>query len=267
MRPTSPWYRKSKDKWYVEVGGKQPPLGRHPESAPPPKKGRNGWNVPPEIMTAYHRLMAADPANVPKPDAVRICSVCDLFLEWSAKHHKPDTYSWCNYFLQDFCEKYGLLPAAEVKPLHITRWLDSHEKWSGGQRNAVVCVKRVFNWAHAEGLIASNPLVNVRKPRQKARTRIVTPAERKEILAAARPGGVRRFDVREGDEAMKAMPVPAANLVLLRHHLATLHLPTVKAECEQVARQCASEGIDHLGFLSRLCERDLGDRGRRASAR
>jgi hypothetical protein len=53
---------------------------------------------------------------------------------------------------------------------------------------------------------------------------------------------------------MRAKHVPAADVVLLRHHLAALHLPTVKAECEQVARQCAGENIDYLGFLLRLCE-------------
>jgi DNA replication protein DnaC len=66
---------------------------------------------------------------------------------------------------------------------------------------------------------------------------------------------------------MKAKPVPGADVLLLKHHLAALHLPTVKAECEQVARQCATENIDYLGFLLRLCERELGDRERRACAR
>ena len=66
---------------------------------------------------------------------------------------------------------------------------------------------------------------------------------------------------------MKAKHVPAADVVLLKHHLAALHLPTIKAECEQVARQCASENLDYLGFLLRLCERELSDREQRACAR
>jgi DNA replication protein DnaC len=61
--------------------------------------------------------------------------------------------------------------------------------------------------------------------------------------------------------------MPATDVVLLQHHLAALHLPTVKAECEQVARECATENIDHLGFLLRVCERELADRERRACAR
>jgi DNA replication protein DnaC len=66
---------------------------------------------------------------------------------------------------------------------------------------------------------------------------------------------------------MKAKSMPAADLVLLRHHLTVLRLPTIKAECEQVARACASENIDSLGFLLRLCEQELADREQRACAR
>jgi hypothetical protein len=66
---------------------------------------------------------------------------------------------------------------------------------------------------------------------------------------------------------VKAKHVPAADLVLLKHYLAALHLPTIQAECEQVARQCASENTDYLGFLLRLCEGELANREQRACAR
>jgi DNA replication protein DnaC len=66
---------------------------------------------------------------------------------------------------------------------------------------------------------------------------------------------------------MRAKRSPAADVVLLRHYLSALHLPTVKAECEQVARQAATENLDHLGFLLRLCERELADRQQRAYQR
>jgi len=87
------------------------------------------------------------------------------------------------------------------------------------------------------------------------------------LPAGARPGCLRCFDLHEGGEAMKAKRVVATDLVLLKHHLSALHLPTVKAECEQLARQCASDNIDHLGFLLRLCERESADRQRRACER
>ena len=66
---------------------------------------------------------------------------------------------------------------------------------------------------------------------------------------------------------MRAKRAAATDVVLLRHHLTALHLPSVKAECEQLARQCASENVDYLGFLLRLCERELADREQRACQR
>jgi DNA replication protein DnaC len=66
---------------------------------------------------------------------------------------------------------------------------------------------------------------------------------------------------------MKAQRVPASDIVLLKHHLKALRLPTIQAECEQVGRECASENIDYLGFLLRLCERELAERERRACGR
>lgn len=51
--------------------------------------------------------------------------------------------------------------------------------------------------------------------------------------------------------------------VLLAHHLKKLKLPTVLAEYDKVARQCAEEGIDHPRYLLRLAELELIDRERR----
>jgi DNA replication protein DnaC len=55
--------------------------------------------------------------------------------------------------------------------------------------------------------------------------------------------------------------------VLLKHHLKALRLPTMNAECEKVARRCAAEDVDHLGFLLQLCELELIERERRAAQR
>ena len=51
--------------------------------------------------------------------------------------------------------------------------------------------------------------------------------------------------------------------VLLAHHLKTLKLPTFLREYDKIARQCASEGVDHVRYLLRLAELELIDRERR----
>ena len=45
--------------------------------------------------------------------------------------------------------------------------------------------------------------------------------------------------------------------ILLSHHLKTLKLPTFLREHEKVARQCATEGLDHVQYLKRLVELEL----------
>ena len=50
--------------------------------------------------------------------------------------------------------------------------------------------------------------------------------------------------------------------VLLVHHLQRLKLPTFLREYDKIARQCASEGVDHVRYLLRLAELELIDRER-----
>jgi DNA replication protein DnaC len=57
------------------------------------------------------------------------------------------------------------------------------------------------------------------------------------------------------------------SLVLLRHHLKALRLPTVGAECEKVAQRCAADNVDHLTYLLQLTELELLDREKRAAER
>lgn len=51
--------------------------------------------------------------------------------------------------------------------------------------------------------------------------------------------------------------------LLLASHLKTLKLPTFLREHDRLARQCASEGVDHVRYLARLAELELIDRERR----
>jgi integrase len=196
MRPNHPWYWAAKNTWFVEVGGQRHRLGKHPEGEPPPRKRKKGDPppMPPDaIMQAYYRLMATASRQLPEAETLRVCQVCDLFLDYSEKHHAPDTYRGYRDFLQDFCEMYGTLLGKDLKPLHVSRWLDAHPGWIGSRRNAIVAVKRAFNWADAEGLLQPNPVKSVKKPPQRHRDRILTPDEGREILAAIKDRHFREF--------------------------------------------------------------------------
>jgi len=193
MRQPKPWFRTSKNAWYVQHGGQKIRLGEHPNGVPPPKKTKAGWNAPPAILDAFYKVMASDPANLPKSDRILTAQICDLFLAHSERHNERVTYLWYRSFLQRFCDLYARLPARDLRPIHVTRWLDAHAHWGGGRRNAVAAVKRAFNWADRQGVLTPNPLRNVEKPPARRRTRVHSSSERAELLAAIPDRHFREF--------------------------------------------------------------------------
>lgn len=182
--PRKPYFRAFDGWWYAQlrVGKKRKQI-----------KLVKGRDKEQEAYRAFCRLLA-EGGQVPEPSHFLVASVCDLFLDYSQKNHEPDTYDWYRRFLQDFCDTYGRVAVSDLKPFHVYRWLDLHEGWGpGGRRHAVICVKRAFSYAEEVGLIPVNPIRTVKKPKARARERILTPAERKEVLEAIRDRPFRLF--------------------------------------------------------------------------
>ncbi len=182
MRQPEPWYRTSKGAWYVQVAGTKHRLAKGPKD-----------ETRKVAFDAFYKLMASRPENVPKPDKLTVATVCDLFLDHSKKNHEPDTYKLYRYFLQSFCNSSGRSLAVEIKPFHISRWLDDHPKWKASRRHAALAVKRAFAWVDKQGLLSPSPLRSLEVDANNRRTRVLTPAERAEILAAIRDEQFREF--------------------------------------------------------------------------
>jgi DNA replication protein DnaC len=51
--------------------------------------------------------------------------------------------------------------------------------------------------------------------------------------------------------------------ILLAHYLKILKIPTFQREYQKLAPLCATEGVDHVGYLFRLAEREMIERDRR----
>ncbi len=170
-----PFFRAFDGWWYaqIRVGSKRVQ-----------KKLVKGRENEAQAWKEFHRLMAQDPSALPEPTSLKVAHVCDLFLSHSERHNEPRTYEWYRKFLQSFCDQWGSLGALDVKPLHVTRWLDAHPKWTTARRCAVICVKRAYNWAEAEGVLTGNPLKRVKKPAPVRRERVLTPEERTRVFAA-----------------------------------------------------------------------------------
>ena len=81
-----------------------------------------------------------------------------------------------------FCGK--PMKVAELKPYHVTRWLEA-KKFNPTTRNkGIGAIKRVLNWGVAEGLLRDNPIQHMKKPQPLRREVIVTPQQRRAIFAS-----------------------------------------------------------------------------------
>lgn len=149
-----------------------------------------------EAEKKYHELLAGlvDPTSA----EVTVLGLIDEYLVWSKKNHSKDTHKlFYRYYLEGFAA--SLKPAlkvADLKPFHVTRWLDERyppirrgeeEGASTNTRhNAVRAVKRVFNWAVKQGLLPKSPIATLERPPQTARDVYYEPGQYEAILAKVR---------------------------------------------------------------------------------
>jgi len=165
-----PFFRPKKSRWYVQLDGKQVNLGPEEE----------------EAFRRYHEIMA-DREKAPKPkpaDGPLVVSILDLFLEWCQKHKARGTYDWYLKHLQSFTRSISVdMTIAELKPFHVQEWVDSHPKWKGMKRGAIIAVQRAMNWATKIGRISGNPIRSLEKPPPGVREQLISADEFQEILA------------------------------------------------------------------------------------
>ena len=100
-----PFYRKSRDTWYVEVDGRQINLGKDREAA----------------FQRYHAIMAAPPEVRPTHaigtgEGLKLTELFDRFLDWVKQHRSPDTYVWYQYRLQRFADRFPDLTMGQLRP-------------------------------------------------------------------------------------------------------------------------------------------------------
>lgn len=89
-RQPRPFFRKQTQSWYVQIRGRQFPLGRDQE----------------EAFLRYHHLMAG---QVEAGPSLTLSRLIDDFLEWNLHRRAPRTYEWYRDFLQKFHRHIGPL--------------------------------------------------------------------------------------------------------------------------------------------------------------
>ena len=121
------------------------------------------------------------PAESIKSESV--VSLLDLYLDWCSRNRAAATYRLNLGLLQTFCSHVGSqCLASDLRPKHVTAWLDSHEWSDSTKATAVQTLRSAFRWLVREGHLEKSPVADARGPSRKSREVILTADEFASIL-------------------------------------------------------------------------------------
>jgi integrase len=145
------------------------------------------------------------------PEARAALSTRDLFnlfldaigLAVDRGEMEPITYEGYVRFLGGADDAFGQVPAADLRPLHVQKWVDGehpHRRMTKGggaetimrrwgpttRNNAIGAVKRAFAWGREQGYLDANPIKEMRKPTPRKRETIPDPEGVAKLFGAVR---------------------------------------------------------------------------------
>jgi integrase len=195
MRKPMPWYSKTRSGggWFVQVGGEQHPLGKHPEGEPAPRKKRGRWEVPQAILDEFYELMSL--RDTASKDDYTVEVLCGLYLEELGierpdlvKRYKPVLGAFCDCRFKkggrEVGEPFGkLLVNAQLDTQHLKAWASEYPS-DQTRRTYINAVKAVFEWAVAKKSInvTKNPVAAVSAPKVRSRAVVITGEEHEGLL-------------------------------------------------------------------------------------
>jgi integrase len=151
-RIPQPWQRKDRNNdWYVTLpagNGKQRQVFLASADAPAEA-----------VQDAFAKAMSQASLTTAREDAA-IGALLNKYLLWVRDHQAKDTFDIRRDFVQSFLMHVGGDAAVkELRPFHVTGWLDAHRTWGDSTRTlAVRSILAGLNWARGEGYIDSHPL-------------------------------------------------------------------------------------------------------------
>ena len=166
-RHPQPFYRQSKQAWYLQLGKRQISLGKDKSEA---------W-------IRYHQIMAE---SEPIRNSATIETLFERYLDWVQENRKPATYDKIRYHLSRFAAHVGKKKRlASLSGVDLADWVEHEPTWGTTTRNeGITSVVRCFNWAVGKKYLASNTVANVPdKPRRKRRETILTKDEWSQLLS------------------------------------------------------------------------------------
>jgi integrase len=207
-RTPKPWYRKSKDCWYVHLNGETIRLGKDRGKA----------------FKKFHRVMGGEKDDTgPDDSAMTLNELSKEYLADLERRAGARTVYVARCYLKPVLARCGKLTVKALKKHHIEAAIRKHGRWNPTTENHVKGrVAAVLNWGVDQGLIGTNPVKGIKKPRAKSR------------------GSEALLDATEHERLLDAAPT------YLRNVLFTLH-QTGARPCEVLAVEArdfyAEEGL------------------------
>lgn len=174
----APWFRPSRNTFFVTLGGKQINLHTADKA---------------EALSRWHELMSRDESVAVPTPCISAVELLAEFAEWSQRNNRATTYEWRRGYLTDFVATLPAdLLASDLKPFHVTRWVDRRTTWgANSRRGAVATIKRAVQWGVDQGHLEHSPLQRLKKPAGKRRETVLTEEQRQLILSEASDAAFR----------------------------------------------------------------------------
>jgi integrase len=196
MRFPKPFFRTSKNCWYVQFGKKQHSLHTADEG---------------EALKEYGRLLTEqETRDTSDPRRTRIYQCFEVFLEHSKEEHAERSYAFYQDVLSKAAKSFGQVRLDDLKPHHVTAWLRTMELSDTTRAHYIGMVKASLNYCMKQGHIEKNPIAHMEKPTCSVRDRILDDSERKLILSSVRDQTFR--DLLLALQESGARPGEIANL-------------------------------------------------------
>jgi integrase len=141
-----PWYRTSKQAWFVRLQGKQHNLGKD--------EG--------EAFRLWHRLMLEQGKKSEQTTTIR--TLIDAYLA-RTNEVSANTKRNAGLFLRSFVQAHGKMQAMNMRRSHVQAWLEEHPGWSDSTAwTAATFVVAAFNWGVREEHLPHSPIKGLQKP-------------------------------------------------------------------------------------------------------
>lgn len=182
---SEPWFRKQDDWWYFyrRENGRRRQIRL--------VQGRDNREA---AVDRWHEL-CRKPVDQPTVASNSAVALIDLYLDWVRKNRSQGTYDIYLHHLNSFSRAIGLvLTVSELKPKHVTAWLDTLECSDSTKAGAAQSVRTAFHWLVREGHIAVNPVAGARGPSKQRREVIMTPEQWHTVKEHSRPDFVQLLE-------------------------------------------------------------------------